>query len=89
MFLRTLRLGAGLACIAGLTACSVYSPFLPSSGPDARRVIEGAGEEPALGIQVVDLTDAVLRRVVTNQQRQGVCRRVRQRICRRHGDRAR
>jgi polysaccharide biosynthesis/export protein len=71
MLLRTLRIGVSLACLAGLTACSVYSPFLPSAGPNARQVIEGAEEEPALGIQVVDLTDAVIRRVVSNQQRRG------------------
>jgi polysaccharide export outer membrane protein len=71
MLLRTFRIGVALACLASLTACSVYSPFLPSAGPDARRVIEGSAEDPALGIQVVDLTDAMLRRVVTNQQRQG------------------
>lgn len=62
------RFFAALGCAAGLAGCSSYAPFLPSAGPSAQQVADSTAN-PDYGIQVVDLSDAVVRRVLAAQGR--------------------
>jgi len=43
--------------------------FFPSSGPSAQKVVETPAAQPETGIQVIDVTDAVVKRVVAAQRR--------------------
>ncbi|NPC57191.1 polysaccharide biosynthesis/export family protein [Caenimonas soli] len=58
-----------LACTLGLAGCSTYSPFLPSAGPSAKLVIDAPADQPDTGIQVVELSDAVVQRIVASRRR--------------------
>jgi polysaccharide biosynthesis/export protein len=63
------KTAAVLAFALGLAGCSTYSPFLPSAGPSAMLVIEAPVNQPDSGIQVVELSDAVVKRVLAGQRR--------------------
>src|SRR5690242_9631691 len=52
----------------GLAGCSSYAPFLPSAGASAQQIIDSPANVD-LGIQVVDLSDTVVRRVIAAQHR--------------------
>ncbi len=56
-----------LALMAG--GCSTYPAWLPSAGPSAEQVTNVQGAQDLGGIQVIEVTDAVARRVVASQQR--------------------
>lgn len=60
---------AVLACVAGLAGCSTYPAWLPSAGPSTEQVTNLQGTQNRSGIQVIEVTDAVARRVVASQQR--------------------
>lgn len=64
--------GRGLMLIASavlLAGCSTYPAWLPSAGPSAEQITNVQGAQNSSGIQVVEVTDAVARRVVASQQR--------------------
>lgn len=64
--LRTL-LAAGAAAV--LSACSTAPAWLPSSGPSRELVEQAAVTTPdAMGIQIVEVNDAVARRVLASQR---------------------
>jgi polysaccharide export outer membrane protein len=55
-----------------LAGCSTYPAWLPSAGPSGEQVTNVANAQSTQnvpGIQVVEITDAVARRVVASQQR--------------------
>lgn len=58
-----------LASMVMLSGCSTYPTWLPSSGPSAEQVSALQTSPTESDIQVVDVTDAVARRVVASQQR--------------------
>lgn len=51
-----------------LSACSAFTTWLPSSGPDLAHVAEA--KTSTLAVPVVDLTDSVARRVFASERRQ-------------------
>ena len=56
----------GIALLAG---CSTYPAWLPSTGPSAGQVQQTVAANPATSsIQIVDVTDAVARRLVASQK---------------------
>lgn len=61
-----------LSCLAyvifGLGACSSLYGTLPTSGPSSKVVQESAVKLGTSGIQLVDVTDVVARRVIANQK---------------------
>lgn len=60
---------AGLAYLLALSGCATYPAWLPMSGPSRQQVAEVSRARPDLPIQVVELTDAVARRLLANQKR--------------------
>jgi polysaccharide biosynthesis/export protein len=62
-----------LICCMGFASmfsgCATYPGWLPTSGPSRQQVVEVKSTRPDLPIQVVDLTDAVARRLLANQKR--------------------
>jgi polysaccharide export outer membrane protein len=58
-----------LGCMNFLSGCATYPGWLPTSGPSRQQVVEVNTTRPELPIQVVDLTDAVARRLLGNQKR--------------------
>ncbi|MCW2314207.1 polysaccharide biosynthesis/export family protein [Rhodoferax antarcticus] len=52
-----------------LAGCSTYPAWLPSAGPSTEQVANLQNPQNSSGIQVIDVTDAVARRVVASQQR--------------------
>ena len=61
------RLSSLLALLAAAGCSSLYST-LPTSGPSARQVQQSTVELNASGIQLVDVTDAVARKVLASQK---------------------
>ena len=55
-----------VALSVSLSGCAA---FLPTSGPSVREVIDTPKEQSESGIRVVDVSDAVVRRVVSLQRR--------------------
>jgi polysaccharide export outer membrane protein len=68
MMTPTPRLFAVLAA-AALAGCSHFPSYIPTSGPSADRIVETPAKQPDSGIQVVDLSDAVVKRVQASQRR--------------------
>lgn len=56
-------------CGVLLTGCATYPSWLPGSGASRQQVMEVKITQPELPIQVVDLTEAVARRVLAGQKR--------------------
>ena len=54
---------------AVLAGCSHFPSYIPSTGPSAKEVVEAPAAQPESGIQVVELTDRVVRRVLAAQRR--------------------
>ena len=52
-----------------VTGCGTYPPGLPSSGPSGEQINNAQAYQNAAGIEVVEITDAVARRVVASQQK--------------------
>jgi len=52
-----------------LTGCSTYPSWLPSAGPNAKQVAAAPQSPAVAGIQVIDMSDAVARKVLASQQR--------------------
>lgn len=65
---RTSRLLAVLS-LAALAGCSSFPSYIPSAGPSTEQVTSVPAKNPDLGIQVVELSDAVVKRVVASQRR--------------------
>ncbi len=49
--------------------CSTYPAWLPSAGPNAKQIVEAPKSASVAGIQVIDVSDAVARKVLASQQR--------------------
>ena len=60
---------AALVCAAVLAGCSTYPAWLPSAGPSTEQVTNLQNPQNSNGIRVIEVTDAVARRVVASQQR--------------------
>lgn len=58
-----------VATLSVLAGCSTVSAWLPAAGPSTEDVGKVAQTSPSLGIQVVDVTDEVARRVLASQRR--------------------
>ena len=58
-----------LGCGALLSGCATFPAWMPSAGPSLEQVVEVHNTPPNLPIQVVDVTDAVARRVLASQKR--------------------
>lgn len=58
-----------LGCGAALSGCASFPDWMSSSGPSREQVVEVPDTSPNLPIQVVDVTDAVARRVFASQKR--------------------
>src|SRR5688572_15480354 len=56
-----------VSCGTILSGCASYPSWLPSTGPSREQVTEVKIATPGLPIQVVDVTDAVARRVLASQ----------------------
>ncbi len=63
------RLALAVGALMSVVACSTYPRFLPSAGPSEKQVEAVATTQPALGIQLLDVTDAVARRARDSQSR--------------------
>jgi polysaccharide biosynthesis/export protein len=63
------RLVVSLGGGALVSGCATFPGWLPSSGPSREQVVEMKSALPDLPIQVVDLTDAVARRLLASQKR--------------------
>lgn len=67
------RAGARLAVAAGallaLAGCSTIFRSLPSAGPSEKEIAQVGSPQPANGIQLLDVTDAVARRARDSQSR--------------------
>ena len=57
-----------LGCLT-LSGCGTYPSWLPSAGPNAKQVSASTQSATVTGIQVVDMTDAVARKVLASQKR--------------------
>ena len=57
-----------LVFVAQLGACSTYPAWLPSSGPSTEQVQQTANANSSSGIQIVDVSDAVARKLVSSQK---------------------
>lgn len=60
-----------LAAVTGiaLTGCTTYSKWLPAAGPSTKQVTEAPKSTAVTGIQIVDMSDAVARKVLASQQK--------------------
>lgn len=70
---RSPLLRCGSAILPGLLAlmmagCSTYPGWLPSAGPSVEQVTAIEGTPNAPGVQVIEVTDAVARRVMASKQ---------------------
>ena len=65
------QLGGGViaASVLALSGCSTYPAWLPSAGPNARQVADSTQSATVAGIQVIDVSDAVARKVLASQRR--------------------
>lgn len=57
------------ALLAGLSACSSFPSWIPSSGPSREQVIDAPAAEAESLIKVVDVTDPLARRLMASQKR--------------------
>ena len=64
---RWVLLPAVLSLMSG--GCGTHPAWLPSAGPSAEQVTGVQAAQNSSGIQVIEVTDAVARRVVASQQR--------------------
>ncbi|MBK8115846.1 MAG: polysaccharide export protein [Candidatus Accumulibacter sp.] len=58
-----------LTCGLALTGCSTYPGWLPSAGPSRGQLVDVQQTQPSLPIQLVEVTDAVARRVIAGEKR--------------------
>ena len=56
------RLALILCAATAMVGCSTVYRFLPSAGPSEKEIDKVVTTRPALGIQLVDVTDVVARR---------------------------
>lgn len=69
---KTCSLSSGFGALLGslvlgaLGGCAGYSSIEPNAGPSTRQVVSAAAPGSASGIQIVDVTDAVARRVLAS-----------------------
>ena len=54
---------------AVLSGCGTYPSWIPSAGPSAEQISNVQRSQDKSGIQVIEVTDAVARRVVASQRR--------------------
>lgn len=66
--LRAARVLAGTLALGAIAGCTSYGGWLPNGGPTTRQVEAGAASARTSGIQVVDVTDAVARRVLASER---------------------
>lgn len=58
----------GTLALGTLGGCAAYRSIEPNAGPSTRQVTAAAAPGAATGIQIVDVTDAVARRVLASQR---------------------
>ena len=63
------RLALLLCAATAIVGCSTVNRFLPSAGPSEKEIDKVVTTRPALGIQLVDVTDVVARRVRDSESR--------------------
>ena len=63
------RLALLLCAATAIVGCSTVYRFLPSAGPSEKEIDKVVTTRPALGIQLVDVTDVVARRVRDSESR--------------------
>jgi polysaccharide export outer membrane protein len=68
MMTRTSRLFVLLASVT-LAGCSTFPSYIPAAGPSTEQVVEAPKKQPDSGIQVVELSSEVVRRVQAAQRR--------------------
>ncbi|MES2017070.1 MAG: polysaccharide biosynthesis/export family protein [Pseudomonadota bacterium] len=64
-----LRVFALLAGALALGGCSAYGSWQPVAGPSTRQVVAAPANAANLGIQLVDVTEAVAQRVLASQRK--------------------
>ena len=70
MRLQQLKILVAVGCaVALLAGCSSYPKELPAAGPSENAVIAGTEPRAETGIVLVDLTDAIVRKVVESSRR--------------------
>lgn len=55
-----------MVCCVFLSGCATFPSWLPTSGPSREQVIEARSPSPELPIHIVDVTDIVARRILSN-----------------------
>lgn len=60
---------AQLSSCVLIVGCSTYPSWLPSAGPNAKQVAYSPQSANVTGIQVIDMSDAVARKVLASQKR--------------------
>jgi polysaccharide export outer membrane protein len=60
--------GFCLSFLLLISGCSTFPDWLASSGPSREQVLEKREEQRIEGIQIVEVNDAVVRRLVTNRK---------------------
>lgn len=63
------RLALAVGALMSVVACSSYPHFLPSAGPSEEQITKAPAAQPALGIQLLDVTDVIARRARDSQSR--------------------
>lgn len=61
--------GMIMAGIVALSGCSTYPTWLPSSGPNAKQIAQAPQSSTVAGIQLIEVNDAVARKVLASQQK--------------------
>lgn len=65
---RHLFLLLALLTVSVVSGCASYPAWLPSSGPSAGQVQEAPSTQIGTGIQIVDVNDAVARKILASQK---------------------
>jgi polysaccharide biosynthesis/export protein len=60
---------AAVGVLVALAGCSSVTRFLPSSGPSEKEVEKAVATQPALGLQLIDVSDVVARRARESESR--------------------
>jgi polysaccharide biosynthesis/export protein len=66
--LRSIFLLSPVLAIGVLSACSTYPAWLPSAGPSTEQVQQTTAAPGSSAIQIVDVTDAVARKLLASQK---------------------
>lgn len=67
--LAVVRFASITALGLSMLGCSTYPEWMPTAGPNANQVAEAPNSTALPGIQVIDITDTVARKVLASQKR--------------------